>query len=84
MYAGDSHLTYKGNKADDIQSSLKQDLENVHDWLRANKLTLNMTKTEFILIGSRQRLSTLADSSTLSISDDQPGHYRKIAWSNYR
>ena len=50
MYVDDSHLTYAGNNADDIQSSLKQDLaENVHDWLRANKLTLNMTKTEFML-----------------------------------
>ena len=37
-------------------------IDNVHNWLRANKLTLNMTKTEFMLIGSRQRLSTLADS----------------------
>ena len=25
-------------------------------WLAANKLTLNMTKTEFLLIGSKQRL----------------------------
>jgi len=25
-------------------------------WLAANKLTLNMTKTEFLLIGSEQRL----------------------------
>ena len=30
--------------------------------LQANKLTLNMTKTEFMLIGSRQRLNTLTTS----------------------
>ena len=33
----------------------------VHNWLTANKLTLNTTKTEFMLIGSRQRLSTLTN-----------------------
>ena len=46
--------------------SLTEDLENVHNWLRANKLTLNMTKSEFMLIGSRQRLSTVTVSPTLA------------------
>ena len=58
MYADDTHLTYAGDNADNIQLHLNQDLENVHNWLRAHKLTLNMAKTEFMLIGSRQRLST--------------------------
>ena len=62
MYADDTHLTYASDNADNIQLHLNQDLENVHNWLRANKLTLNMTKTEFMLIGSRQRLSTLTES----------------------
>ena len=30
-----------------------------------------MTKTEFMLIGSRQRLSTLTDSPTITINDNQ-------------
>ena len=47
MYADDTHLTYAGDNADNIQLHLNQDLENVHNWLRANKLTLNMTKTEW-------------------------------------
>ena len=46
-------------------------MENVHNWLRASKLTLNMTNTEFMLIGSRQRLSTLTDSPTMTINDNQ-------------
>ena len=71
MYADDTHLTYAGDNADNIQLQLNQDLENVHNWLRANKLTLNMTKTEFMLIGSRQRLSTLTESPTFAINDFQ-------------
>ena len=36
-------------------------------WLAANKLTLNMTKTEFLLIGSKQRLnSTASPTATFS------------------
>ena len=48
--------------------SLNEDLENVHNWLKANKVTLNMTKTEFMLIGSRQRLGTVTVSPTLAIN----------------
>ena len=66
-----NHLTYAGDCVDNLQLYLNQDLDNVHNWLRENKLTLNMTKTEFMLIGSRQRLSTPADSPTITINDNQ-------------
>ena len=69
-----------GDCVDNLRLYLNLDLENVHNWLRANKLTLNMTKTEFMLIGSRQRLSTL------TINDNQSpfcGHHRKITWSSH-
>ena len=37
-------------------------------WLAANKLTLNMRKTEFLLIGSKQRLlkSTAKPTATIN------------------
>ena len=43
--------TYAGSSVDNIpnQFYLNQDSENVRSRLRANKLTLNMTKTEFML-----------------------------------
>ena len=69
MYAVDTHLTYASNKIHNIQTSLNEDLENVHNWLRTNKLTPNMTKTEFMLIGSRQRLSIVTVSPPLAIND---------------
>ena len=71
MYADDTRLTYAGDCVDNLQLYLNQDLENVLKWLRANKLTLNRTKTEFMLIGARQRLSTLAVSPTVTIYDNQ-------------
>ena len=69
MYADDTHLTFASNNIHNIQTSLNEDLENVHNWLRANKQTLNMTKTELMLIGSRQKLSTVTVSPTLAIID---------------
>ena len=52
-----------------MQSSLNRDLSNIHKWLLSNNLTLNSTKTEFMLIGSRQKLSTLSESLELSIDN---------------
>ena len=43
--------------------------QRLSKWLVSNKLTLNATKTEFMLIGSRQRLSTLSDTLELSIDN---------------
>ena len=67
MYADDTHITYASADLHSMQSSLNRDLSNIHKWLLCNKLTLNTTKTEFILIVSRQKLSTLSESLELSI-----------------
>ena len=55
MYADDTHLTYADNDICSIEASLNQDLSNINRCLIANKLTLIMTKTEFMLIGPRQK-----------------------------
>ena len=53
MYADNTHLIYLNGNIHSIQSSLNEDLLNINRWLTANKLTLNMTKTELMLIGLR-------------------------------
>ena len=68
MYADDTHLTYADKDVSIIQSCLNEDLQNINKWLIANKLTLNMTETELMLIGSRQKLSTLTASPVLNIN----------------
>ena len=55
---------------------LNEDLANVFNWLQANKLTLNMTKTEFMLIGSRQRLNTLTASPIIRMNNTQVSQVR--------
>ena len=62
------HLTCAEKDLNIIQSCLNEDLLNISKWLIANKFTLNMTKTEFKLISSRQKLYTLSASPVLSIN----------------
>ena len=77
MYADDTHLTYADNDICSIETSLNQDLSNINRWLIANKLTLNMTKTEFMLIGSRQKLNSLSAFPVLEINGTQ---LNRVSW----
>ena len=68
MYADDIHIPYAGANSFPTQSNINYDSE-VSKWLICNKLTLNTTRTEFMFIGSRQKLSTLSESVELSIDN---------------
>ena len=70
MYADDTSLTLASTDIEDINYCLNHDLSNVYEWLSANKLTLNMTKTEFMLIASRQKLSQFTESPSLTINEN--------------
>ena len=40
----------------DIENAVNSDLEKLRQWLLANKLSLNVAKTEFQIIGSKPML----------------------------
>ena len=42
----------RGKSIIEVKNKLNTNLENVHQWLMANKLTLNKDKTEYVVIGS--------------------------------
>ena len=69
MYADDTHITYADVDVNSIQLNLNHDLGNLNKWLISNKLTLNTAKTEFMLIGSRQKLSTLSSQKKLQVQN---------------
>ena len=67
MYADDTHISFASNNIDNINTVLNVDLARVEKWLTANKLTLNASKTEFMLIGSRHRLRIFHNPPSLMI-----------------
>ncbi len=69
MFADDTSISYAANSMDELQSVVNSELENLHKWLSTNKLSLNIAKTEFIIIGSRQRISAMDDRITVEIND---------------
>ena len=70
MFADDTNLTLLSVKTlTEIKLALIPELNNLSCWLKANKLSLNVAKTELMIIGSRQRLSAQCDDVEIRIDD---------------
>uniref|UniRef100_A0A4W3GD16 Reverse transcriptase domain-containing protein n=1 Tax=Callorhinchus milii TaxID=7868 RepID=A0A4W3GD16_CALMI len=66
LYADDTQLYLSASTLDSRTTDILMDcLSDIKSWMRANFLQLNVSKTEGLLIGSRQHVST---SGTCSIS----------------
>ena len=61
MYADDTNVTFSAATIPDLESQINSDLKYIDGWLKANKLSLNVAKTEFMVINSRQKLQSLND-----------------------
>ena len=48
-FAGDTNLLYVSENPKSIQNKINQDLKSLCTWLRANKISLNASKTELII-----------------------------------
>jgi hypothetical protein len=52
MYADDTNLSTAYMSTIEMQVKLNEDLININQWLLANRLSLNATKTKYMFIGS--------------------------------
>ena len=60
MYADDTNLTSCSDDINKLEELLNFEMCNIHQWLLSNKLTLNVEKTEYMIIGTRQRLAKVS------------------------
>ena len=62
LFADDTNLTASANSMTDLEAAVNSDLENVRKWLIANKHSVNVVKTESILIGSKCMIKNISNS----------------------
>ena len=60
-YADDTSSSNGISTVEDITRNFIPDIKNVMDWLKANNLSLNVMKTEFILTGTTQNNLKIGD-----------------------
>ena len=56
MYADDTTVYSSSPSMNDINTAINADLEALRGWLEGNKLSLNVVKTQGMVIGSRCKL----------------------------
>ena len=49
MYADDTNLFYSNNDIETLFSAVNMELEKISEWFKANKLSLNVKKTNYTL-----------------------------------
>ena len=58
-YADDTSPTLSAYDPTTLEEKLNKDLDEAHKWLKSNKLTLNVKKTKYMIIGSHYQLRNL-------------------------
>ena len=57
LFADDTNVFMSGENTDEIIQSINVELEKIHQWLCLNKLSLNVTKTQYIVFNVRRNCS---------------------------
>ena len=55
LFADDTNILYADKNLRDLETIVNIELQNVYNWLRANKLTLNITKSNFVIFRPYQK-----------------------------
>ena len=61
MYPFDPYVFFSAASIPDLESQINSDLKYIDRWLKANKLSLNVAKTKFMVVSLRQKLQSLND-----------------------
>ena len=69
MYADDTSITSGDSDVTMLENRISKDLSGLNDWLKANRLSLNTVKSEYMIIGSAQRINKLKADPNLLIGN---------------
>jgi hypothetical protein len=71
MFADDTSVRYASNSVEELKNIMNSDLKNLNSWLTTNRLRLNIVKTEFMIIGSRQKIRVIDGEMNIKINDNK-------------
>ena len=63
MYADDTSISYASKSIGELNTVINRDLDCLNKWLQGNNLSLNVVKTQAMVIGSQPNLKKIADKS---------------------
>ena len=70
IFADNTGLTAASQNFPYLKNLIEEDIQSLATWLANNKLTLNVLKTECLIIGSKARLSRLEGDLYISVEGE--------------
>ena len=61
MYADDTCVTIASENLNDLLTDVKSELENISNWMRINKLSVNASNSEFMVVGHGRKLNRVSN-----------------------
>ena len=74
LFADDTNLFYSNNDLEQLLNIVNHELNILSDWFKANRLSLNVKKTNFILFGNKSKKLGCKDINfepTLKVNDEK-------------
>ena len=84
MYADDTSISYSSRSVTDLTQVINADLDGIRLWLEGNKLSLNVAKTQSMILGSGVRLRSLGRNDDTASPDFQINEDRIAFKSNVK
>ena len=73
MFTDDTNISSYGANIREINENMNknmnENLQKVHQWLLSNKLTLNNESSEYMIIGSKQRLTNIVNDPKIGLGE---------------
>ena len=84
MYADDTSISFSARSVNDLNVTLNKELDPLREWLQGKKLSINVLKTQGMVIGSRPNLkkisTNLVETPSFSISGSEVEMVDKIKY----
>ena len=55
LFADDTNIYFESDNPQNLEKSVNIELKNLNEWLKLNRLALNISKTNFVIFHSRKR-----------------------------
>ena len=71
MYADDTSVTCSAEDIDNLCNDLRTEADNIAEWLRQNKLSLNTDRTEYTVVGDKRQTNRINGPLEVNINGGQ-------------
>ena len=80
MYTVDTSVTCSAEDLNELCNDLKTEVDNIAEWLRQNKLSLNTDKTEYMVVGHKRQTNSISEPIEIKINQEPIKRVQKVKY----